>query len=215
MTTIKIEKKTDQYEVFKAMQKIADNARKIHGKKDSNKGLAYIHYNGEIGRFEASDGRVLLTYWWTPEELTGVHSALFEFKAECLVDSGESYYFPECRRVIPNISGEFNSYGERYENVYQITPGEFSDNYGPADYRFCAILGHYGVQINGKYAEIVKNILPRFSYLALSVTTDGKLSGRYNPVMLHGSGMEYVVMPLTPNWNQIPVDVPERTEKTA
>lgn len=215
MQNIIVDKKHEAYEPLRAMQKIADNARKIHGKKDSNKGLAYIHYNGEVGRFEASDGRVLLTYWWAPEELTGVHSALFEFKNGVLTDSGESYYFPECRRVIPEVGGEYNSYGERYENFYEINSLEFSASCAP-DYRLCTVLGSYGITINGQYAEVVKNLLVRFSFIATAIKTDGHIyAEKCRPIMLHGGGMEYVIMPMIPSWNQIPAEVPERLKRGA
>ena len=214
MQNIIVDKKHEAYEPLKAMQKIADNKRKMD-KKGANKGLHYIHYNGEVGRFEASDGRVLLTFWWSPEELEGVRSVLFEFKNGVLIDSGESYYFPECRRVIPEIGGDYNSYGERYENFYEITPYEFGQ-ICPADYRLCTVLGSYGITINGIYADIVKNILDRFAFIATAIKTDGNIHAENcRPVMLHGGGMEYVIMPLNPGWNQIPSEVPERTKKGA
>lgn len=214
MQNIIIDKKHEAYEVLKAMQKIADNKRKMD-KKGTQKGLHYIHYNGELGRFEASDGRVLLTFYWSPDELDGVHSALYEFKNGVLIDSGESYYFPECRRVIPSIGGEYNGCGERYENFYEITPYEFG-NICPADYRLCTVLGSYGITINGKYAELVKEIIPRFDYITTAIKTDGHIhTENCRPIMLHGGGLEYVIMPLVPSWNNIPTDVPERTKKGA
>lgn len=213
MKEIIIDRKHEAYEPLKAMQKLADNKRKMD-KKGTQKGLHYIHYNGEIGRFEASDGRALLTFWWSPEELEGVRSALFEFKNGILTDSGESYYFPEFRRVIPEIGGEYNSYGERFENIYEITPYEFGQ-ICPADYRLCTVLGDFGIAINGIYAGMVRDILPRFSFMALAVTENGGINTRDRAIMLHGGGMEYVIMPMISEWNRIPAEVPERLKRGA
>lgn len=213
MKKIIIDREHEAYEPLKAMQKLADNKRKTD-KKGIQKGLHYIHYNGEIGRFEASDGRALLTFWWAPEELEGVRSALFEFKNGMLTDSGETYYFPEFRRVIPEIGGEYNSYGERFENIYEITPYEFGQ-ICPADYRLCTVLGDFGIAINGIYAGLVRDILPRFSFMALAVNGNGGINSRDRAIMLHGGGMEYVIMPMISGWNQIPAEVPERLKRGA
>ena len=213
MKEIIIDRKHEAYEPLKAMQKLADNKRKTD-KKGTQKGLHYIHYNGEIGRFEASDGRALLTFWWSPEELEGVRSALFEFKNGMLTDSEETYYFPEFRRVIPEIGGEYNSYGERFENIYEITPYEFGQ-ICPADYRLCTVLGDFGIAINGIYAGLVRDILPRFSFMALAVTENGGINTRDRAIMLHGGGMEYVIMPMISGWNRIPAEVPERLKRGA
>lgn len=214
MQNIIVDKKHEAYEPLKAMQKLCDQYRKRAGKAGAGKGLSYIHYNGEAVRFEASDGRALLTYYWTPEQLDGVYNALYEFKNGVLVDSGESYYFPEIRRVIPEIGGDYNSYGEHYENIYEITPYEFGSTC-PADYRLCTVLGHYDIAIDGKYSAVVRDILPRFSFLALAVTTNGDISAKERAVFLHGGGMEFVVMPMTPSWNRIPASVPERLKRGA
>lgn len=217
MQNIIVDKKHEAYEVLKAMQKICDYRKKYDGKKKAPfKSYHFIHFNGEAGRFEATDGRVLLTYYWTPEELKdGPYSVLFSFINGELIDSKETFYFPKCDRVIPSIGGEYNGYSERYENFYEITPYEFG-NICPADYRLCTVLGSYGITINGKYAELVKEIIPRFDYITTAIKTDGHIhTENCRPVMLHGGGLEYIIMPLVPSWNNLPLDVPERTKKGA
>jgi len=191
MQTIRIEKKTAEYEAVKALWDLAKLRRKADKNRSNvSESMHYIHYNVSTKCLEATDGRAALVYH---HEIAGLdHEVFFELCDNVLVEAGTGLYFPAVPRVIPEL-GHVNMKGETCENFLYVPNMGFDGNF-PADYLLCSALGHFRVVIDGKYAALVKDLLNRFDYIA-SFRKDGEIA-KTAPVYFHSAELEYVVMPL-------------------
>ena len=199
MKTIELKKKSVELEVCKAMFELCKRAG-----KEGKKVFEMIYYNSELKRLEATDGRVAFTY---AVNLEGMEAdAFFSLSGNFLieVENRSGWSFPCIERVIPNIEEG------RAADVVSINKLNLDYKTVSVEGELCGVLGYLGVRVSGIYAGMIKKIIGCFEHIALC---NDNPAGR--PVLFHGRGINYVVMPMTNDWKEKAIISGQRARQTA
>lgn len=199
MRTFEIQKKSVELDILKVMQEITAKA-----KKEGKEGFALIHYNHDRKRLEATNGRVAFTY---AVNLEGMEAdASFSLSGNFLieVENRSGWSFPCIERVIPNIEEG------KAADVVSINKLNLDYKTVSVEGELCGVLGYLGVRVSGLYTGMIKNIIGCFEHIALC---NDKPTVR--PVLFHGHGINYVVMPMTNNWEEKAIISGQRVRQTA
>ena len=201
MKTIELKKKSVELEVCKAMFELCKRAG-----KEGKKVFEMIHYNSELKRLEATDGRAALTYEMQIDGLE--ENAFFSLSGNYLiqVENTSNWSFPVIQRVIPDLEKPL------VRNYFDLSKISFSAKTISVEGELCGLLGSIGVRVSGIYTGLIKSCIEQFAFIALCEESVGEVNpGR--PVLFHGAGINYVVMPINNTWAEARIPADDDTAK--